>query len=112
MLGQRASPRQGPAPAAPSQAGAPADAADAAGADRLLRATRAMRLGDYAAALALLDQEGREAPGGFLAYDLRAACCLAAGRHEQALDDAMRCTKLNPEWCGRWLGCLAGLEGG
>lgn len=81
---------------APSGAGAGAGAA--APADRLLRATRAMRLGDVDAALSLLSQEAREQPGGHLAFDLRAACCLASGRHEAALDDAMQCTKLCPEW--------------
>ena len=39
-----------------------------------------------------------DAPEALLAYDLRAAACLGAGRHEQALDDALRCTTLNPEW--------------
>lgn len=58
-----------------------------------------MRLGDFRAALSLLSQEAEEAPGSFLAFDLRAACCLAAGRHEQALEDALRCTMLNPDWC-------------
>ena len=79
---------------APSSAGASAGAEG----ERLLRATRAMQLRDYAAAARLLSQEAEEQPGSFLAYDLRAACSLQAGRHEQALDDAMHCTKLNPDW--------------
>lgn len=37
-------------------------------------------------------------PQGFMLYDLRAACSLHTGKLEQALDDAMYCTKLNPEW--------------
>jgi tetratricopeptide (TPR) repeat protein len=79
---------------APSSAGASAGAEG----ERLLRATRAMQLRDYEAAARLLSQEAEEQPGSFLAYDLRAACSLQAGRHEQALDDAMHCTKLNPDW--------------
>lgn len=70
----------------------------AAPADLLLRATHALKLGDHAAALSLLGQQVAAAPEGFLAYDLRAGACLASGRYEQALDDAMRCTKLAPEW--------------
>lgn len=38
-------------------------------------------------------------PQDFLLYDLRAACCLHTHQAEQALDDAMLCTKLNPDWC-------------
>ena len=57
-----------------------------------------MRLGDFEAAASLLSQALEEQPGSCLAYDLRAACSLQAGRFEQALDDAMHCTKLSPEW--------------
>ncbi len=58
-----------------------------------------MQLGDWRAAQSLLSAEAEEAPQGWLAYDLRALCCLQMGRHQQALEDAMRCTQLNPDWC-------------
>lgn len=64
-----------------------------------------MRLGDWLAAERVLGEEVKERPGAcWLALDLRAACCLQRGRHDLALDDAMQCTKLNPEW---WAGCEA-----
>jgi predicted Zn-dependent protease len=66
--------------------------------ERLLRATRAMKLKDYDTAMKLLSQEAVDKPDSFIVFDLRAACCLHSGKHEQALDDAMQCTKLNPEW--------------
>lgn len=82
------------------QAGAPRRAAAAGPSpdERILRATRAMQLKDYDTAARLLSQEAAEKPDSFIVYDLRAAACLHSGRHEQALDDAMHCTKLNPEW--------------
>lgn len=97
------------APQAVPQAASGAADGSAAGAgapsDRLLRATHALRLRDYAAALRLLTAEADAAPESFLAYDLRAAACLGAGRQEQALEDALRCTTLNPEWrVRRWWG--------
>ncbi|KAI3430257.1 hypothetical protein D9Q98_004853 [Chlorella vulgaris] len=70
--------------------------------ERLLRATRAMKLKDYDTAMKLLSQEAADKPDGFIVFDLRAACCLHSGKHEQALDDAMQCTKLNPEWARGW----------
>ena len=68
-------------------------------AERLLRATRALKLGDHGAAMRLLSAETQASPDSFLAYDLRAAACLAAGQFPQALEDALRCTALAPEWC-------------
>ncbi|KAL4421061.1 hypothetical protein ABPG77_001356 [Micractinium sp. CCAP 211/92] len=82
---------------------ASAAALPAASGERLGRATRAMRLGDWLAAERVLGEEVKERPGGcWLALDLRAACCLQRGRHDLALDDAMQCTKLNPDWARGW----------
>ena len=66
---------------------------------RLLRAAHAMQVQGWDAALALLTQEAAERPGSYLAHDLRAACWLQCGRPEQALDDAMQATKLQPLRC-------------
>ena len=38
------------------------------------------------------------APSTSIYYDLRAACLLHSNNVTQALDDAMNCTKLNPDW--------------
>lgn len=64
----------------------------------LLRATRAMKLQDFQTAHKLLSQEAGEKPDSFIVFDLRAACSLHSGRHDEALDDALLCTKLNPDW--------------
>lgn len=90
-------------PPAIPQTAAPGSPTAAAG--RLLRATRAMQLRDWRAAMSLLSAETEKAPQGWLAFDLRALCCLQMGRHQQALEDAMRCTQLNPEW---WVLALSG----
>ena len=95
-------------PALP-QTAAPGSPTAAAAGGRLLRATRAMQLRDWRAALSLLSAEAEEAPQGWLAFDLRALCCLQTGRHQQALEDAMRCTQLNPEW---WVHRLPSVGGG
>lgn len=83
-------------------AGAGATVQPPPSADRLGRATRAMRLGDWLAAERVLGEEVKQQPENcWLALDLRAACCLQRGRHDLALDDAMLCTKLNPSWWAR-----------
>ena len=38
------------------------------------------------------------APEHYLLYDLRALCLLHASQAQGALDDAMQCTKLRPDW--------------
>ncbi|KAL4422512.1 hypothetical protein ABPG75_008709 [Micractinium tetrahymenae] len=89
--------------AAAACAGAGGAALPTATGERLARATRAMRLGDWLAAERVLGQEVKEQPEScWLALDLRAACCLQRGRHDLALDDAMLCTKLNPSWARGW----------
>jgi tetratricopeptide (TPR) repeat protein len=60
-----------------------------------------MKLKDFDTAHKLLSQEAGGKPGSFIVFDLRAACCLHSGKHDQALDDALLCTKLNPDW---WAG--------
>lgn len=107
MQGSTCPPNQRPRSSCSQLQGSPTAAA-AAGTDRLLRATRAMQLGDWRAAQSLLTAEAEEAPQGWLAFDLRALCCLEMGRHPQALEDALRCTQLNPDW---WVGC-SGWGGG
>lgn len=87
----------GSTPAA-AGSGAPPTTAGCATGERLARATRAMRLGDWVTAARILGQEAEEQPGSWLALDLRAACWLQQGQHERALDDALQCTKLRPEW--------------
>lgn len=43
-------------------------------------------------------------PGQFMLHDLRAGCCLQTWQYQQALEDALQCTTLNPSWqAGGWL---------
>ena len=56
---------------------------------------------DYDAAIKLLNEALLHSPEHFALYELRATYCLHAGRHEEALSDALRCTDLNAEW---WAG--------
>lgn len=60
---------------------------------------------DYAAAVRLLGDALAATPQGeagdgqrALLLDLRSGAALAAGQHDQALDDALLCTKLAEEW--------------
>jgi hypothetical protein len=67
--------------------------------ERLLKAVRAIKLQDYAAASRLLGDVILKDPSSFVALDLAAFCALHTGNYQLALSTAIQCTALKPAWC-------------
>lgn len=67
----------------------------------LLKALRAFKIQDYSTAHTLLTEFLSTQAGSqsYVAYEMRAVCLLHCQRYQEALDDAMAATKLNPTWC-------------
>jgi len=58
----------------------------------------AIKMQDYSAALRTLRTHILAHPDSYLAYDLRSLCALHCHDFEQARDDALHCTSVNPAW--------------